>query len=262
MATFVLVHGAWGGAWVWHKVVPLLEDRGHEAITLDLPAHGIDRTPWSEVTLASYVDRVAEALDNAGDEPTVLVGHSLGGVVVTQTAERRPEAIDTLVYLTAFLPVDGQALVDVPTDGGTASDDDHGDGSDAGDDAGDDAGPGTEFDEERGVLVQGNDPEALVARTYADCSRADRELALSLRPREEPLAGVTTPVDVSQERFGSVRRTYVVCERDRAIPPAAQRRMIEDRGVDATASVEASHSPFLSVPVELVDALESVGLPD
>ena len=126
----------------------------------------------------------------------------------------------------------------------------------------DDAGPGTEFDEERGVLVQGNDPEALVARTYADCSRADRELALSLRPREEPLAGVTTPVDVSPERFGSVRRTYVVCERDRAIPPAAQRRMIEDRGVDATASVEASHSPFLSVPVELVDALESVGLPD
>jgi len=244
MATFVLVHGAWTGAWIWHKVVPILEDRGHEAVTLDLPAHGIDRTPPTDVTLDDYVDRVCEALD-ARDESVVLVGHSMGGVVVTQTAERRPAAVDTLVYLTAFLPGDGEALVDYS----------------AGDE-GSDVGPDLEIDESRGLAILGDDPEAVTAAFYGDCSRSDHALALSLRPMGEPLAGVTTPVDVSPERYGDVRRTYVVCEDDLAISPAVQREMYEKQGVDATASLDASHSPFLSVPAELVDALEAVGLRD
>ena len=75
MSTFVLVHGAWHGAWCWEKVVPLLEGAGHEVVTLDLPGHGEDGTPALEVTMESYTDRVVGALD-ARSEPVVLVGHS------------------------------------------------------------------------------------------------------------------------------------------------------------------------------------------
>ena len=64
MSTFVLVHGAWHGAWCWHKVTPLLESRGHTVHTLDLPALGVDRTPVQSITLQSYADRVCETLSS------------------------------------------------------------------------------------------------------------------------------------------------------------------------------------------------------
>ena len=109
MTTFVLVHGAWHGAWCWDKLVPELEQLGHRAVTLDLPGAGDDTTPIPDISLASYVQRVVDTLD-AQDKNVVLVGHSAGGVPITAAAETRPEKIRTLVYLTAFLPKSGQVL--------------------------------------------------------------------------------------------------------------------------------------------------------
>jgi len=77
MARFVLVHGAWHGAWCWYKVVPALERLGHAVQAIDLPGHGVDRTPLADVTLDAYVDRVGEAIARAG-EPVMLVGHFSG----------------------------------------------------------------------------------------------------------------------------------------------------------------------------------------
>jgi pimeloyl-ACP methyl ester carboxylesterase len=68
--------------------------------TLDLPGHGQDRTAIREITLATYVKRVCETLD-AQAEPVILVDHSMGGIVISQVAEERPEKIQTLVYLSA-----------------------------------------------------------------------------------------------------------------------------------------------------------------
>jgi pimeloyl-ACP methyl ester carboxylesterase len=63
MSTFVLIHGAFHGAWCWDKLTPLLEQDGHEVVALDLPGHGEDQTAAVEVTLEGYADRVVEALD-------------------------------------------------------------------------------------------------------------------------------------------------------------------------------------------------------
>jgi len=102
MSTYVLVHGAWHGGWCWHKVVPLLEKEGHKVEAPDLPGHGIDKTPISEITFEAYAQSICRVLD-VQSEPVILVGHSMGGHVITQAAEYRPERIKTLVYLTAFL---------------------------------------------------------------------------------------------------------------------------------------------------------------
>src|SRR5215471_17226659 len=110
MSRYILVHGAWHGRWCWEKVVPLLRQAGHRVETLDLPGHGQDRTPIREITLAAYTKRVCETLDDQA-EPVILVGHSMGGIVITQVAEERPEKIQTLVYLTAFLPQNGESLL-------------------------------------------------------------------------------------------------------------------------------------------------------
>ncbi len=109
MSTYVLIHGAWAGRWCWEKVAPLLQQAGHQVVPLDLPGHGQDRTPLREITLAAYTKRVCETLD-AQAEPVMLVGHSMGGIVITQVAEERPEKIQTLVYLSAFLPQNGESL--------------------------------------------------------------------------------------------------------------------------------------------------------
>jgi pimeloyl-ACP methyl ester carboxylesterase len=110
MSTFILIHGAWHGGWVWNNVASLLRAQGHIVHTPDLPGHGSDKTPAGEVTLQAYVDRVAAVVDSC-PEPVVLAGHSMAGVVISQTAEQRPQRISSLVYVCAFLLRDGDCLL-------------------------------------------------------------------------------------------------------------------------------------------------------
>ncbi len=89
MSTFVLVHGAWHGGWCWQLSAPMLEQVGHRVLTLDLPGLGDDTTPVQNITLAAYSEAVARVV-NAQPEPVILVGHSMGGVAITQAAELLP----------------------------------------------------------------------------------------------------------------------------------------------------------------------------
>lgn len=78
MARIVLVHGAFGGAWVWDSVAPALEALGHSVEAFDLPGCGADRTPVEEITLDACVARARTVLEGS-PERAVLVGHSMGG---------------------------------------------------------------------------------------------------------------------------------------------------------------------------------------
>lgn len=112
MTTYVLVHGAASGAWVWHRVMPHLKQQGHRVIAPDLPGHGLNPRPMAEITLAAYVDCVGEILA-AQTEPVILVGHSLGGAVITQVAEQYPDRIHTLVYLAGYLLRSGETMLEI-----------------------------------------------------------------------------------------------------------------------------------------------------
>ena len=112
MARIVLVHGAFSGAWVWEPVVGELERAGHSVETFDLPGSGSDETPVEDVTLDAYAERICAQL-GWSDEPAVLVGHSMGGVAITQAAGRCPGRIAMLVYVAAFMPRHGQSLLEL-----------------------------------------------------------------------------------------------------------------------------------------------------
>ena len=92
--TFVLVHGAWHGAWCWRDLMPHLERLGARAIAVDLPCD--DVTAGTE----AYAAHVLDALPASGD--VVLVGHSLGGLTIPLVAAARP--VRALVFLCALLP--------------------------------------------------------------------------------------------------------------------------------------------------------------
>src|SRR3990172_3370243 len=93
MSTFGLVHGGFHGAWCWERVIPLLTARGHAAVAMDLPSDDPD------ATLSDYVATVVDALA-AVDEPVILVGHSMGGLVIPHVAQFRPVA--RLVFICAM----------------------------------------------------------------------------------------------------------------------------------------------------------------
>src|SRR6476620_11163165 len=100
MKTFVLIHGSWHSAWNWHRVVPLLEKAGHQAIAVDLPGMGRDKTPIAEVKMKNTVQALCAFLDDIPGK-VILVGHSKNGIMISQVAEYRPGKIEKLVYLAA-----------------------------------------------------------------------------------------------------------------------------------------------------------------
>jgi pimeloyl-ACP methyl ester carboxylesterase len=237
LSTFVLIHGGWHGAWCWDKVVPLLEQASHEVVRFDLPGHGEDRTPAAEVTLQSYTDRVVEALD-AQPEPVVLVGHSLGGVAISQAAEQRPEKIEKLVYVCALLLPDGKSA-------GEAS---QGDGGSV-------VFNYVEMQPDQGRALISE--EGLKEALYHDCPQEDFERALRL-VTPQPIAPLGTPIEVTEGNFGSVRRTYVHTTRDRTASPAAQEQMYTEMPCEKVVSMATGHLPFFAAPKELAGHLDSL----
>jgi len=239
MSTYVLIHGSWHGAWCWFKVVARLEKAGHKVVAPDLPGLGRDRTPVAEISPDTWSDHVCRVLDGESD-PVILVGHSLGGLIISQVAEKRPEKVRTLVYLTAILLRNGETLLRVARD-----EDD-----------------GTSWvipnlitsEDESYSYVR---PEAIKDVFYHDCPDEDVALAGSLlvpvamKPMKAPLA-------ITDERFGRIPRVYIECLQDRATPPSLQKRMYSASPCQRIIPMDTSHSPFFSRPDELVAHLTSL----
>jgi pimeloyl-ACP methyl ester carboxylesterase len=230
MSTYVLVHGAYHGSWCFDKVVPLLEAKGHNVMAVDLPGHGNNRVPMEQVTLANYIDHVCSIVE-AQDEPVILLGHSLGGMTVTQVTERMPEKIAWVVYLTAMMPKNGQNRTDLAEHEGPE----------------DMAAMRILSDDGLSVTMS---RENIPPTFYAECPPEDVERAFELLVPQavEPF---TQKAETTPERFGTVKRAYIECLRDRAIPIAMQRSMIAAQPCDKVFTVDTDHSPFFSAPEEL-----------
>jgi pimeloyl-ACP methyl ester carboxylesterase len=118
VATFVLVHGAWGGGWEWRWVRAGLRSLGHQVFTPTLTGLGERAHLISpDVGLTTHIEDVTAVLECEELTDVVLCGQSFGGMVVTGVVDREPERIAHLVYLDALVPTNGQAVVDlIPSD--------------------------------------------------------------------------------------------------------------------------------------------------
>jgi pimeloyl-ACP methyl ester carboxylesterase len=276
---FVLVHGAWHGAWTYEKVIPELVALGHAAIAQDLPAHGIHaRNPESftnrpldpasfatepskvaSTTLDDYVNAVVQSIDamtGLGHSKVILVGHSMGGVPITAVAERIPEKIAHLVYLTAFMPasgVPGVAYISAPENEGEM------------------VGPQLMADpmqigalriDHRSANPDYRQNSKLAF--YADVSQESFDAIAHLLTPDVPVQPFATPIATTPERWGSIQRHYIKCLQDRAIRPGLQQRFINEANAfvaDRPTHVHAldsSHSPFMSQPKALAVLLAKI----
>jgi pimeloyl-ACP methyl ester carboxylesterase len=112
MMTFVLVHGAWHGGWCWIKVTRLLTDAANTVYTPTLTGLG-ERAHLArpEIDLETHIQDVVAVLESEELRHVVLVGHSYAGMVISGVAARAEKRIERLVYLDAFVPDAGQALL-------------------------------------------------------------------------------------------------------------------------------------------------------
>jgi pimeloyl-ACP methyl ester carboxylesterase len=233
MKNIVLVHGSWYGAWCWDRVAERLRAQGHRVSTPDLPGHGADRTPAAEATLGAYVDRVARAVDEGGGK-SLVVGHSMAGIVLSMLGERHPEKVEKLVYLAAYLLADGETIFQHATG-----------------DAGSALGPHLRPDEKAGVISVAD--EGFGAALASGCSEADVATARD-KARPEPLAPLATPVHVTEDRYGKVPRVYIKTLADKAVSTALQTKLLAATKT-TTFEISSGHSPFLSNVSELTDLI-------
>jgi pimeloyl-ACP methyl ester carboxylesterase len=269
MARVVLVHGAFAGAWCWEPVLPGLRAAGHTVDTLDLPGSGEDRTPVAEITLDAYAERVCEVL--AAGPPAVLVGHSMGGMVITQAAARGPRQIRSLIYVSAFLPADGQSLLDLTMYPEAADDqvqanlvlDEDQPIATMPTAAARGALFGCCDDEQAawGIAQLGGQPVVPFGQPVSLGDRLGE--AFGDPPADSPGdppadSRGDPPADSPGDAFVALRRAYVTCLRDRAIPPPMQRRMFEEGGCDPVIEIDTDHSPWVSRTDELVAALDQL----
>lgn len=111
--TFVLISGAWQGGWAWRDVIPMLRERGHAVSAPTLTGLGErHRSGNDTTTLSTHIEDVISHIEMEGLQQVTLVGASYGGMVVTGVLARIPEVIKSIIYLDAFVPENGKALVD------------------------------------------------------------------------------------------------------------------------------------------------------
>lgn len=228
--TFILIHGSWHSAWNWHKVTPILEQLEHKAIAIDLPGMGRDKTPISEVKMKTTVQAICDLIDRI-EGKVILVGHSKNGIMISQVAEYRPEKIEKLVYLAAYLIPNGKTQAEYSAQ-----------------DVNGVLKPYvTRFPELNAHTLQ---TEIYKEGLYHDCEGDITQLAKLLLSHEPVESGIT-PLQLTEENFGSVPRYYIECTEDRAVTPFIQQKMYTETPCEKIYRMNTSHSPFFSRPEEL-----------
>lgn len=217
-ATLVLVHGAWHGSWAWQALIDALP--GVDVRTVELPSSGTDVDALGD--LHADVDVVRTTLAGI-DGPVVVVAHSYGGLPVTEAAGA---TVAHLVYLCAFMLDAGDSLIG--TYGGARP-------------------PWCEVHDRH-----------MVARTPAEVFYNGVDADVTARAVEQlgVQARAATEQALTRAAWREIPSTYIVCDRDRAIPPSAQEAMAQRAGT--VLHLDAGHSPFLSQPTEVATLIRPI----
>jgi pimeloyl-ACP methyl ester carboxylesterase len=225
--TIVLIHGACHGAWCWDRVKPALEREGYRVVAPDLPGRTLFFGSGWRLTLKDYAKSIVEVAQ-AENQPVFAVGHSMAGPIMAQASEIAPELFAKLIFLTAFLPKTGQSLASLGAQDTQSM-----------------VSKAVNISLLKGLVTiksaEGRDVY------YNDCSPQDITWAQAqLVP--EPLRPSIDKVSLTQARFGTVPRAYIRCLKDRALTLTAQDDMIYAQPCQQVLTLDASHSPFISMP--------------
>jgi pimeloyl-ACP methyl ester carboxylesterase len=215
----MLVHGAWADGSCWSKVIGLLQAKGYEVSAAQIP-------------LTSLSDDIAvtRRLLASDEGPTVLVGHSYGGAVITGAATQTPQ-VKALVYITAFGLAEGESLESLSRQGPPST------------------GSAAIEPDEHGFLWINRDQ--FHQAFAADASEAEAALMAAV---QKPLSIASFSELEGVPAWKQIPSWYLVCTADKMIPPTAQ-QMLAQRMKATARSVESSHAPFMSQAQAVADII-------
>jgi pimeloyl-ACP methyl ester carboxylesterase len=191
--------------------------------------------------MQSTVEKICRLIDSV-DGNVILVGHSKNGIMISQAAEYRPDKIEKLVYLAAYLIPNGKTQKEYSMQ-----------------DAQGVLKPYVTMHEE--LHAHTLQPEIYKEGLYADCDDNITQLAKLLLSHEPVESGIT-PLQLTEGNYGRVPRIYIECTEDKAVTPFIQRKMYKEMPCEKVYSLPTSHSPFFSKPQELSDILCEIAMPN
>lgn len=233
MAEFLLVHGSCHGAWCWRDLTPHLEKLGHSVRAIDLPSHGSDPTPISEVTL----NLCRDAILHASNPHTIIVGHSWGGYPISAAAEFAPDCMRALIYLCAYVPQSGLSMIEMRR-----------------------RAPrqliGDAVEKSADGLSYSVLPSRVHSLFYHDCPTEVVTYALA-RLCPQAIRPQDTPLELG-ENFNTTPKAYIRTTDDRTIPTEYQEEMSHCAPPELRLKIESSHSPFFSHPEQLACQIDEI----
>lgn len=232
--TFVLIHGAWHGAWSWEKIKPAIESKGHRVIAVDLPGHGKNKDISDTPSLEQYVNHVINLIAGI-NEKIILVGHSMSGILISKIADIIPHKIEKLIYVCAYLLKDGESIL-----------------SNLKNDADSKLLEALEFinDGQNAVLSRENVRKIVYNKSDEKSleSSMSRFVAQSTQPFYEELS-------INGNEIRHIPKEFVLCKHDNVLSFSMQQRMVNEHNIADVTELESDHVPFYSVPDELSEIL-------
>jgi pimeloyl-ACP methyl ester carboxylesterase len=228
MADFVLVHGAWQGAWVWKRVLPALWDAGHRAFALTLTGVG-ERAHQRHagIRLRDHIDDVAGVIEAEELRDFVLVGHSYGGIVVTGVADRFAERIRHLVCLDAVVPKTGESWSSGHPDD-------------------------VREQRRRTIAETGVVPPADPALFGL---QGDDAAWVQRRQTPQPGGVYDDPLHFDEARVAALRRSFISCTAPALKTIDAMRRRVREQPGWQVDEIPTGHTPMISAPHALTALL-------
>lgn len=233
---YLLIHGSWHGAWAWSKLVPLLQNMGHEVICSDLPGSGDDADNAVNISYADLYAHVFDAIKQS-PEPLVIVAHSFAGMLAAQACEELHERVHHIFYIAAWLPQENMSLFDKAV-------------------AYNNSNLPSIFRDVGDPRLRALDSSGAKDFFYHDCSDDIQDWASKLlRPKAAQPDHEKMPA--FKPTYTLPKSSYILCNADRAVNPISQRDMAVRFGFssDQIKIIKSSHSPFLSKPEELAQLI-------
>ncbi len=243
--TIILVPGAGHGAWCWTKVTPLLEAAGYNTIEINLPGVNRDFARLANHRLNDDVTEVLKAANKVKGE-VILLGHSSGGVIISQAAEQLgTHKVAKLIYLDAFLPQNNESvsmIVERLVKRQTTSD------------------KNLNLPPDQRMIISEDrksfiwNPAIVQELFYHDCPPEDVEYAKA-HLTWQSFATLGTPVHLTDEVYGKIKKYYILCTESKDLN---KRSLTSDVHCEKVFELPASHSPFFSMPEKLVEIITSL----
>lgn len=234
--TYVLVHGAWSDESAWSFIRNDLAIHAN-VVTVNLPAHGADNTYGAGVGLNDYVKKVTEAVNQQSGK-VILVGHSMAGIVISQVAENLPDKIEKLVYVAAYIPKNGESIIELSKKDNTSK-----------------VGAALEYNKDYSLATIKK--EVVHDHICADCPDYMKDILVKYH-RAEPTKALNDKA-ILTKRFASVPKYYISTIKDEVVPYTLQQKMIKDNGTfKKVFELPTSHLPFVTMPQDFLNILKSI----